>query len=265
MFIRTLGINYQQSDHFVMDRPHGSGDTLLLIFKFAAFVTLQGQTHHLPPGSAILYAKGTPQLYGAEGCAYVDHCIHMDWDLPADFPRRSGLLFDTPFQLHDLEAIEQLLQELSRAMYAVSPSGEEVTQLLLKLLLYRLGESCRDPLALQHKASPHAKSLQQLRAAIYSTPAEATSIAQMAGRLNLSPAHLQRLYREQFGISCYEDVLLARMQLAKHYLRTTDLPATQIAHLCGYAHYEHFARQFRQKTNATPIAYREKILQHPKE
>ena len=256
MFIRTLGINYQQNADFVMDRPPGAGAPLLLIFKTAAFVTLHGTTRHLLPGSAILYAKDTPQLYGAEGCAYVDHCIHMDWTLPEDFPQRSGLTFDTPFRLNDLAGVEALLRELSYALYADSPSGEDVTQLLLRLLLYRLGESCCG----QTKALPnaHARALNRLRADIYATPAKPTSVADMAAQLNLSPAHLQRLYREQFGVSCYEDVLNARMQLAKHYLLTTDLAAGQVSELCGYEHYEHFARQFREKCGMPPGAYRKK-------
>lgn len=261
MYIRTLGINYQQKRDFVMDRPHGSGDTLLLIFKTAAFVILHGKTHHLAPGSAILYAKGTPQLYGAEGCAYVDHCIHMDWDLPADFSQRSGLVFDTPFLVNDLEGVEQLLREMSRTLYAGTVAGEDETQLLVRLILYRLGASLRSQQALSKKKSPHTKALQQLRATIYANPAEAISVMDMAAQLNISPVHLQRLYRAQFGVHCYEDVLRARIRLAKYYLRTTDLPVGQIAQLCGYEHWEHFARQFREKTGITPGCYRKKDKQ----
>ena len=74
--------------------------------------------------------------------------------------------------------------------------------------------------------------------------------------MSLSVPHFQALYKEEFGISCYEDVINARMEKARYYLKNTVLPIKTVAELCGYANDVHFIRQFRQRTGMTAGEYR---------
>ena len=78
----------------------------------------------------------------------------------------------------------------------------------------------------------------------------------MARSASLSPSYFQALYKAQFGVSCYEDVLTARIRAAKYYLRTTQLSVKEISALCGCENPEHFMRQFRTRTGLTPTEYR---------
>lgn len=80
----------------------------------------------------------------------------------------------------------------------------------------------------------------------------------MAEYVHISPSYLQHLYRELFGISCIQEVIQARLNTARFYLRTTDISVQSISVLCGYENELHFMRQFKKFTDMTPSQYRQK-------
>lgn len=258
MELHSIGINYTHKNGIIIDRPHGSGDNLLIIFKTPATAVLNGEAIKVSPNSAIVYAKNTPQLYGNENELYLNHCIHMDCDEADDIHKRSGLKFDTVFPLLDTDKIEALMKDISYEFYSGNDTGTEIALLLLRVLIFKLGESCSFYITdgKNKEKISHEKELKKLRSEIYSTPSSELSVKEMAKRLNISTAHFQRLYKAAFGISSYEDVIKARIALAEYYLRTTDINIGNIAFLCGYESCEHFMRQFKQKTGCTPSQYR---------
>ena len=81
-------------------------------------------------------------------------------------------------------------------------------------------------------------------------------MADMAKTLSVSPSHFQYLYTSRFGVSCYEDILCARMKNAEYYLLSTDMTVKNIAAVCGYENDVHFMRQFRKRTGSTALEYR---------
>lgn len=60
MVFHAIGMNYRHDGEFSIDRPAGSGDELLLVFKTEARVSLQGGEVTAPPDSALLYMEGSP-------------------------------------------------------------------------------------------------------------------------------------------------------------------------------------------------------------
>ena len=67
MKIVRTGYNYRHGAEFKINRPTGSGDYLLLIIRSDAFAVINGEKKLISPNSALIYNKGTPQLYGAAG------------------------------------------------------------------------------------------------------------------------------------------------------------------------------------------------------
>ncbi len=258
MEIHTVEINYTYETGVVIDRPNGSGDNLLVIFKTPAFITFNGETRQVIPNNAVVFAKGTHQLYGLKNGLYINHCIHMDCDEKDEIHTRAGLKFDTVFPLARPEKIEELIREISLGFYSEAETENEVSLLLLRVLIYRLGESCRAYLngEKNREKNNHEAALQDLRTEIYSNPAKKITVEEMAARLCISVSHFQRIYRNKFGVSSYDDVIRARIKLAEHYLRTTNIEVNKIAELCGYESTAHFMRQFKLKTGCTPSEYR---------
>lgn len=254
MEFHAMGMNIRHEGDFCIDRPSGSGDNLLVVFKSTAFVTVDGNEISVSPNSAILYRKGSNQLYRTCGQVYINHFLHMDCE-DGDFVINSELKFDTVFKINDVSAIENLLEMIGREAMSEQRNKTSYIDLLIKMLLLKLTENASD-VGLSPEISKHVNELNALRAEIYSNAGRFKSIAELAERVNISPSHFQQLYHAQFGISCYEDILAARVQMACYYLSSTAISIKEVAAICGYENDVCFMRRFKQRVGKTPSEYR---------
>lgn len=251
MELHAMGIGYRHDADFHISRPNGSGDWLLLIFRTAAFVTDGGVRSEVSRDSVVLYTKNAPQDYGANGGEYVNDWVHFGCGENDIFFERLDIPFNTPVPLQSAAAVENTLWQLKLESVSDTPKSRECCDLLLRLLIAQAlsgGKNKPD--------HPYSESLRRIRAEIYGDPASSRTIEELAALVPLSPSYFQTLYRRQFGVSCYEDVLRAKTGLAKYYLENTAMSVKEIAGLCGFANDEHFMRQFRKRTGMTAIEWR---------
>lgn len=249
--LHTLGIGFAHDGNFLIDRPNGSGDSLILIFKTAAMVKLNNDVFYATAGSAVVFSPEFHQHYGACGDEYINHWVHFDFEGDTAFLRRIGLQLNTLITPPDIASAERILELLSIESVSDAYNSQESTDLLLRLLLTKLADGSE-----KGESSPYRSALRELRAAIYRAPSEPHTIDDIAASLSLSASHFQHLYKREFGISCYEDIIAARHEMAKYYLRTTGLPIKKIAELCGFENDVHFMRQFKKRNRLTATEYR---------
>lgn len=251
MKIHAMGTGYRHESDFHIVRPNGSGDNLLVIFKTPAFAVADGNRVDVPADTAILYGKNAPQDYGACGVEYINHWIHFECDENDVFFDSLGIVFNKPAPVGEVSAVENLLELLRIESLSDTMKSRECCALLLQLVIAQAlagsGGRC---------GNPHSGELKRLRAEIYGAPGKRFSISEMAEGLSLSPSYFQTLYRSEFGVSCYEDVLRAKTGLAEYYLSGTSMTVREIAELCGFDNDVHFMRQFRKRTGKTALEYR---------
>ena len=253
MKLHSIGIGYRHDENFRIQRPEGSGDNLLVVFRTPAFVVADNVRVELPADSAVLYKKSALQEYGAVGVEYVNDWVHFECDEADTFFERLGIRFGVPVCGVPFSAgsILELLKLESVESVSDTPKSRECTELLLRLLIAEVfGGGSGTAI------SPHSDGLHRLRAEIYGSPAESYTIEGLAARMSLSASYFQTLYRAEFGVSCYEDVLRAKTGLAEYYLANTDMQVREIAALCGFENDVHFMRQFRKRTGLTALEYR---------
>lgn len=87
--------------------------------------------------------------------------------------------------------------------------------------------------------------------------AQSQTIAEMAGRLGHTQAHLDRACRQSRGRGALELLYDLRLQHAAQALRNSARPIAEIAQESGYAGLGHFMRSFATATGRSPEAYRE--------
>ena len=249
--LHTLGIDFHHNSEFVIDRPSGSGDSLILIFKTPAALQLNNVVLQAPAGSAVIFSPEFHQHYGACGDEYINHWVHFDCEGDNAFLQRIGLRLNTLLTPPDITSAERVLELLSIESVSAAYNAQESIDLLLRLLLTKLADGSE-----KGESSLYRSALRELRAAIYRAPSEPHSIDAIASSLSLSASHFQHLYKREFGVSCYEDVIAARHEMAKYYLRTTVLPIKKIAELCGFDNDVHFMRQFKKRNGLTATEYR---------
>lgn len=100
----------------------------------------------------------------------------------------------------------------------------------------------------------HERRLRQVVEMIQSEPS--SSIRDLALKVSLSPAHLQRLFKQQTGIQLGSLVVERRLQKAAELLTASNLSIKEIAHAVGYRHHSTFVRAFQRRFSEAPKHYR---------
>lgn len=252
MKINKIGYNYTHSKEFVINRPTGSEDYLLLHVKTPAIFVLQGTEHMVQKNSVIIFRKGTPQLYYACQDSYANDYIHFDIDTEIDL---RSLPLDTIIPLPSTAQVSKLLKDIYLEFISNNQKRMESIDLLLKLLFVKIGEQ-----SAYHPDNPvlynYYDALLELRSFIYRHPKERWTITRLSQLVNLSPSYFQRLYKQTFGVSCISDTISSKIEYAKTSLASSGGTIREISSLCGYDNEEHFMRQFKKIVGMTPSEYR---------
>ncbi|MBQ8688478.1 MAG: substrate-binding domain-containing protein [Ruminococcus sp.] len=98
--------------------------------------------------------------------------------------------------------------------------------------------------------------LYSLRRRINSSPQNDWFIPDIAESLGVSSSHFQRTYKSEFGVSCMDDVIYARIEKAKKLLLNTDLRIQEVSDQCGYANLNNFMRQFKKHAGMTATQFK---------
>jgi len=82
------------------------------------------------------------------------------------------------------------------------------------------------------------------------------SVRELAQQVHLSPAHLQRLFKQETGVHISDLLSERRLTEAANLLTTTDMEIKEIAYFVGYVHHSSFVRAFQRRFGQSPKSYR---------
>jgi AraC family transcriptional regulator len=88
------------------------------------------------------------------------------------------------------------------------------------------------------------------------------SIRDLALRVSLSPAHLQRLFKQETGAQLGSFVVERRLQKAAQLLTVSNMSIKEIAHTVGYRHHSSFVRAFHRRFARAPKQFRSQDNQY---
>jgi AraC-like DNA-binding protein len=89
-------------------------------------------------------------------------------------------------------------------------------------------------------------------------------LADVAAAVGYSERHLERLFRQVFGMSVWRFVVQSRIHAASRALTQSDRSITQVALAYGFCDGSAFGRAFRAATGLSPKAYRRRHLAVPR-
>jgi AraC family transcriptional regulator len=82
------------------------------------------------------------------------------------------------------------------------------------------------------------------------------SIRDLAQNVGLSPAHLQRLFKQTTGAQLGSLIAENRLQKAAELLMVSNMSIKEIAHVVGYRHHSSFVRAFHRRFDQAPKHFR---------
>ncbi len=82
-------------------------------------------------------------------------------------------------------------------------------------------------------------------------------IHDLALEFNLSPSHLQHLFKQQTGVGLGHWLTHQRLERAAHLLVHSNMSVKEIGYAVGYEHPSSFIRAFERRFTRAPRYYRE--------
>ena len=153
-------------------------------------------------------------------------------------------------------------------MRAEATKSERVTPFLLRALLFRLlttvARAGSDAATPANRSAPPEEVMRgaQPRLSDLISWCEANverevSVAQMAGRLFLSPAHFARLWKREMGVPPAAYLRRLKLERARFLLEHSSTQSvTHIAREVGFGSVAHFSRSFRACYGISPLQFR---------
>jgi AraC family transcriptional regulator len=227
-------------------------DSFLILFVQSGegFAWQDGREVRLRAGSAAFLDCYRPHRYRTEK-GWEIYWLHFDGVLARAYYEQAvqnGFLFAPG----TFEEAAECLRDIFSGFHAHENACEAVLSLRITGLLTKLLISQGGNVPPPRKAMLTEKTLRY----ISNHAAEPLSLSRLARSANLSEFHFTRVFRRETGFTPHQYVLQARVNLAKYYLKTTDLTLKEIAAQSGLGSESSFCTAFRRATGMTPRAYR---------
>ncbi len=145
--------------------------------------------------------------------------------------------------------LPKLVFDHCRAEISDSDEAEKILHERMQILMQKVNLSATEE-------NDYTCQLVQIRREIKLEPQLDWNVDRIAARIGISTSYLHRLYSHQFGRTCKEEILAARLSKAKKLLRDTNLHIVEIAEKCGYDDPTSFMRLFKSKVGMTAKQYR---------
>lgn len=234
---------------------------LLYLCGGKAQVMVDGATHVLEPPALIVVPPPTVHSYTftTDVRGFVLTLFFRDVQaLLAESPALASSLARpsilTGFDGPEIDtAVRRLIAEADRP----APGQMEALKarlMLLAVAIHRAGLAAMGQGSGQGgRAEQLARGFQSLIDAHFR---DTRSVAFYAGKLGITPTHLNRVVRQVFAVSALTLVERRILLEARRYLQFSTLSVKEIGILLGYDDPAYFSRFFSQRTGTTPMAFR---------
>lgn len=255
MILRSIRHDWPEKAGFLISRPVGHKEYTFLHFLTPIELRIGEETIHIPPGSCILYAPGTPQWFHSNQDV-IHNWMHFGPEA-APLLAQFHIPEDKLLQPGETGFISELFRKIEAEFFSDHPHREALIQSYFMEFLIRLSRAL-DSAGPESQIPRHSREkLRLVRRQILSQPEKKWNVAQMAQLAALSPSRFHAVYKRIYGTSPLQDVIEARIRYAQTLLQadgTLTLP--EVAERLGYHDQYHFIRQFKAVTGVTPGVYR---------
>jgi len=120
-------------------------------------------------------------------------------------------------------------------------------------LLHHYGGGCAPCTRTVRLSRVHEERAKQM---LLQKDKDKVSIPEIARECNMSASYFLRAFRASTGHTPHQWLLVQRVEMARQYLRHTELSLAEIALACDFCDQSHFSRVFTQVAGTTPGAWR---------
>jgi len=85
------------------------------------------------------------------------------------------------------------------------------------------------------------------------------SVVGIAGKLNVSPEYLRRIFKSSYGVSPRQYLIAQRINRAIELISLREFRINEIATMCGFKDPNYFSTEFKKVTTFTPTEYADRL------
>lgn len=197
-------------------------------------------------------------------CLEVDPAAAQRWleqNAPAfsvDFPSLKANLLENKWYLYSSAGprCEHVFRELYESISYMDPCLSQLKVLELLMLLRSVPR--RDG-AEAYCSARQVELIRHLRDHLIMDRDNYVSLARLAEEHDISVSHLQKLFKQIYGVPVYHYIKEYRLEQAAVELVQTAKPVTQIAQNIGYDNASKFSECFKKRYGLTPSQYRTNV------
>jgi AraC-like DNA-binding protein len=215
--------------------------------------------HRLRRGDFTFLPAGH-RLYSEYGGRTQHMTVLLDSDALREDVLRGDLRFPNELPAVVLKRADRGTQGLLAALESECSNPQHADALYLSYLshallihLTRARDAARD----NRGTGPLTRfRIARLHEYIESNLANRLTIHELAAVIDVSPAHLARLFREATATPLHRYVMSRRLAKARDLLLRTDAPLSEIALATGFSSQSHLTSVFRRSTGHPPMQFR---------
>lgn len=160
-------------------------------------------------------------------------------------------VFSSFIILNDSGALKDKLSEILREFvnkefgYDIKSSG------ILSSILISLARNSN-----KNSVKKEARLVSEIRKYLHDNMSEQLDASEIGERFHYHPNYLNRVFKQNIGVTLHNYIVSIRIKLAKELLVTSNLSLEKIALRCGYKTLSHFSQSFKKNCGLSPKDYR---------
>lgn len=247
-------------------RPAGSGDWLLIhTCSGAGNIVLEGRSHRLEAGEAVLFAPRAEQDYSTDATAgrwqllWAHFQPRPNWRAWIRWPERARGVGWLKLPAGEVRRgfVAALRRTAATLKQPHGDAGEFALNALEEALLW--AQQAKDESGLAGIDDRIRRAMNHLSA----HSGRPFRLDEVAGSCGLSSSRLSHLFKEQTGQTPQRYSEELKMRIAQQLLAHSSLPVAEIAAQTGFEDPFYFAKRFRRFARCSPSEYRTREARTP--
>jgi AraC-like DNA-binding protein len=249
-YLRCTG-RYQCDGTYRVERKSYNSYLILHVLHGSGYAYLDGRRHELSQGHFVMIDCYQPHCYGTD-TQWTIECIHFVGAMAKEYfqliKQNKNQLILPPDPYAASRSLDRIFAMYHRSKGVSEPLiSKHITDLLTEFILYTGNDK---------KQATQSGYIEEVITHIAENIDQPLKIEELAKKASLSPFYFIRVFKKETGYTPHEYLLIARVNTAKFFLKTTGLAIKEIAFRSGFSNECTFCTAFKRLTGQTPLEYR---------
>lgn len=241
---------------FILDRKNGVEEYIFLHFWQPVKINIEGKEYKTEPDAVVFIDKKTAIKIESKNIDLIYDFIYIKEDKIIEILKNYEIQLNNLYYPQNCAFITDFVSKIECEVFENNKYYKKIVENYLNILIAKIARSLTtqsDGFIVEYKTEYEFKNLRMM---VFSNLERDWSIAHMAEIVNMSESRFYVTYKTIFKTTPNQDLILARMDLAKRLLsQNRNASILEVAQKCGYSNEFHFIRIFKKNVGITPKKY----------